>query len=223
MENVIHAVTGDTEVKVGTLHTEVLSNASGRTHGDAEIVEMYWNRNESAIRETEKKYGAYLMKIAQNILADLEDSKESVNDTYLKAWNSMPSHRPEILSTYLGKIIRRLSIDTLRKRSRQKREGSQFEVSMSELEECIPAQVGGGSGSAPEQAAEANLLTGKINAWLDSLPAETANVFIGRYYFCDSVKAVAENYSMSESKVKSMLHRCRSGLKEYLLKEGFQV
>ena len=89
---------------------------------DEVIVGLYWQRDENAIQETERKYGRYLSKIAYNVLADPEDSKESVNDTYLKAWNSMPPHRPEVLSTYLGKITRQLSIDMFRGRNRKKPE-----------------------------------------------------------------------------------------------------
>ena len=95
---------------------------------DSQIVELYWNRNESAIDQTDKKYGRYLTKIAYNILADREDSMESVNDTYLAAWDSMPPHKPEVLSTYLGKLTRRISIDLFRKKSSQKRGGGEVEV-----------------------------------------------------------------------------------------------
>lgn len=84
---------------------------------DAEIVALYWERNEAAIQQTQQKYGAYLLKVAYNILSDFEDSRECVNDTYLKAWNSMPTHRPSVLSTYLGKIARQLSIDVFRKKT----------------------------------------------------------------------------------------------------------
>lgn len=104
---------------------------------DEMIVELYWKRDESAIQETENKYSRYLSKIAYNILADLEDSKESVNDTYLKAWNSMPPHKPSVLSTYLGKITRQLSIDIFRTRNREKRKASEYAISLTELEECI--------------------------------------------------------------------------------------
>ena len=184
---------------------------------DSTIVELYWNRNETAINETDKKYSKYLMKVAFNILADLEDSKESVNDTYLKAWNSIPPHKPSILSTYLGKITRQISIDIFRKRTTQKRRGSEYDVSLSELEDCVA------SNDNPEQEFEVKLLAEKINDYLYTLPLEARNVFIGRYYFMDSIKEVAAYYGMSESKVKSMLYRVRLGLKEYLEKEGFSL
>ena len=100
---------------------------------DESIVTLYWDRDERAIRETETKYDRYLTKIAYNILADLEDSRESVNDTYLAAWDSMPPHRPGILSTYLAKITRRISIDRFRYRTRDKRKESEYAISLTEL------------------------------------------------------------------------------------------
>lgn len=106
---------------------------------DEAIVALYWERKENAIGETEKKYGRYLMKTAYRILADEEDSKESVNDTYWKAWNSMPPHKPKSLATYLGKITRQVSIDRFRKRTCAKRKGSVYALSLSELEECVSA------------------------------------------------------------------------------------
>lgn len=93
---------------------------------DENIVALYWERNEGAIEETKNKYEHYLFKIAHNILLDFEDSQESVNDTYLAAWNSMPPHKPSILSTYLGKLTRRISIDVFRKKNRQKRKASEW-------------------------------------------------------------------------------------------------
>ena len=127
---------------------------------DEMIVALYWKRDESAISETERKYGRYLSKIAYNILSDWEDSKETVNDTYLKAWSSMPTHKPSVLSTYLGKITRQLSIDAFRTRNRDKRKHSEYAVSLSELEDCI-------SGSeTTEQSIELKLLAEAINTYL---------------------------------------------------------
>ena len=164
---------------------------------DETIVDLYWKRDESAISETERKYGRYLSKIAYNILSDWEDSKETVNDAYLKAWNSMPTHKPSVLSTYLGKITRQLSIDAFRTRNRDKRKHSEYAVSLSELEDCI-------SGSeTTEQSIELKLLAEAINTYLYTLPAEARNTFVGRYYFADPVREVADYYGMSEPKVKS--------------------
>jgi RNA polymerase sigma-70 factor (ECF subfamily) len=199
------------------MRTSKLYKGGDEPVDDATIVEMFWRRDEDAINETTKKYSRYLIKIAYNILADLEDSKESVNDTYLKAWKSIPPHKPSVLSTYLGKITRQVSIDIFRKRSAKKRWGSEYAISLSELKECIPDI------SDPEQEFEAKILTETITAWLRTLPPEVRNVFVGRYYFMDSIRAVAEYSKMSESRIKSMLHRTRTGLKEHLGKEGYTL
>lgn len=182
---------------------------------DDKIVNLYWQRDESAIRETESKYGKYLIRIAYNVLFDLEDSKESVNDTYLKAWNSMPPHKPGILSTYLGKITRQTSIDRYRKKNSQKRRGSEYVISLSELEECVSKEA------APEQAIELQVLADAISAYLRSLPGENRNIFVCRYYFMDSIREISAYSGASESKIKSILYRTRNGLKSYLEKEGF--
>ena len=182
---------------------------------DEQIVSLYWLRNESAIRETEKKYDRYLTKIAYNILSDYEDSRESVNDTYLAAWSSMPPHRPSILSTYLSKLTRRISIDLLRYRNRDKRRESEYTLSLSELGDCVSG------GNTTEEIINVKLLADAIGIYLRLQSEEARNAFIGRYYFLDSVKEVAAYCGMSESKCKTLLYRTRLGLKEYLRKEGF--
>lgn len=184
---------------------------------DENIVELYWNRDESAIQKTEEKYGHYLTKIAYNILADWDDSLESVNDTYFKAWNSMPPHKPYVLSVYLGKITRELSIDIFRKRNRQKRISSEYAISLSELEECLAA------GNHTEEQVNLHLLSESIQNFLRTLSKEQRTVFVGRYYFSDSIYDISRYYDMSESNVKSMLHRTRIALKKHLEKEGFFV
>ena len=184
---------------------------------DEKIVELYWQRDESAIRETQEKYETYLYKIAYNILSDEEDRSESVNDTYLAAWNSMPPHRPNVLSTYLGKLTRRISIDIFRKRNRVKRQCSEYALSLTELEDCIS------SNDSPEKDYEAQVLGEVINAFLRTLSNDARNVFIGRYYFLDSVKDVANYCGISEAKAKTLLHRTRNSLREYLIKEGYEL
>lgn len=184
---------------------------------DDRIVSLYLKRDETAIAETEQKYGKYLTKIAYNILFDWEDSKESVNDAYLKAWNSIPPHEPNCLSTYLSKITRQISIDIFRKRNSDKRKASQYAISLSELEECIS------NGDVTVQSVDLHILAEAINAFLRTLSPEKCNVFIGRYYFMDSIREVAAYYGMSEAKVKSMLHRTRIGLKNYLKQEGIEI
>lgn len=184
---------------------------------DDQIVNLYWDRNEDAIHQTEMKYGSYLSKVAYNILADFEDSQECVNDTYLAAWNSMPTNRPGILATYLGKITRQISIDLFRKKNRLKRYASEYAISLDELGDCFS------EGSTPDQELSAKELTDGINRFLRSLPDDARNTFIGRYYFFYPLKDVAAYCGMSESKAKSMLYRTRQALKEFLIKEGFDL
>ena len=184
---------------------------------DEAIVSLYWQRSESAIRETEVKYDRYLTKIAWNILADREDSRESVNDTYLAAWNSMPPHRPGVLSTYLGKITRRISIDRFRYRTRDKRRQSEYEISLSELGDCVSG------GNTTEEAVNAKLLADAIGIWLRLQPEGNRNAFLCRYYYLDNLREVAAHCGMTEAKCKSVLFRMRQSLKEYLIREGFDV
>lgn len=184
---------------------------------DAEIVELYWARDEDAITQTKTKYGAYLNRVAYNILSDLEDSQECVSDTLLAAWRSMPDNRPKNLRTYLGKITRQVSIDLYRRRNRMKRYASEYAISLEELGDSFT------DGRTPEDELNARLLTETVNRFLRTLPDEARNTFIGRYYFFDSVKNVARYCGMSESKCKSMLYRTRQSLKVYLQKEGFDL
>lgn len=181
---------------------------------DSQIVSLYWDRDETAIDHTEKKYGKYLAKIAYNILADREDSQESVNDTYLAAWDSMPPHRPEVLSTYLGKLTRRISIDLFRKKNSQKRGSGEYILSLQELGDCVGSNT-------TQQTVDMQLLTDAIEQYLRNLSPEARNVFIGRYYYLDPVKKIAAYCHISESKAKILLYRTRQGLWEHLQKEGF--
>ena len=184
---------------------------------DEKIVSLFWDRDEGAIRETEEKYDRYLPKIALNILNNYEDSRESVNAPYLAAWNSMPPHRPTVLSTYLAKITSRLSIDIFRGRTRQKRQGSEYAISLSELGECVSG------GNTTEEIVNVRLLADAIGIYLRPLPADARNLFLCRYYFLDSLKEAAAECGMTESKAKSLLHRTRQGLKEPLRKEGVDL
>ena len=184
---------------------------------DEAIVSLYWDRDERAIRETEEKYDRYLTKIAYNILNDREDSRESVNDTYLAAWDSIPPHRPGVLSAYLAKLTRRISIDRFRYRTRDKRMGSEYAVSLSELGDCVSG------GNTTEEIVNVKLLADSIGIFLRLQSREARTTFIARYYFLDSVKEIARSTGMSESKVKSLLHRTRVALKKYLEEEGFSL
>lgn len=180
---------------------------------DSKIVELYWKRDESAISQTQLKYEKYLSKIAYNILADLEDSRESVNDTYLRAWYSMPPQKPAILSAFLSKITRNISIDLYRKKTTKKRVGSEYAISLDELYDCTSNE------GSPEKEVDAKALASAVNSFVSSLPEEQKNIFVCRYFYFDSVRDIAGFTGSGESKVKSVLHRTRLSLKEYLEKE----
>lgn len=181
---------------------------------DREIVALYWSRSEQAIAETKEKYEAYLLKIAENILQDPEDSGECINDTYLRAWNSMPQHRPSVLSTYLGKITRQGAIDTFRRKHAARREAGNYACALEELGDTVSG------GATPEQQVEAGELAASVSRFLRTLPPQSRQMFLWRYYYFDSLDIIARRGGVSRSKVKSQLYRVRQKLKTHLQKEG---
>lgn len=182
---------------------------------DQQIVKLYWQRCDSAIRETSAKYGHYLMSIAFHILYDHEDAQECVNDTYYDAWNSMPPHRPEILATFLGKITRRISIDRWRYRNSQKHGGGELPLALEELQECITQESG------PEEQLIHKELIAAINRFLGTLPKTQRQIFLCRYWYLDTIREIAGRFHYSESKVLSILFRTRNKLRMFLEKEGY--
>lgn len=182
---------------------------------DKSIVALYWSRSETAITETASKYGNYLASISSNILDNREDVQECVNDTYKDAWNSIPPHRPSVLSTFLGKITRRISIDCWRKRNAEKRGGGELPLVLDELEDCIS-----GSGSIEDEIERQELIT-LFNRFLNSLPVTERRVFLCRYWYMDSIQSIARQFGFSQSKVTSSLHRTRAKLRALLEKEGY--
>lgn len=181
---------------------------------DERIVDLYWQRSEKAVSETSAKYGRYCYAIACRILSSTEDAEESVNDTWLDAWNSMPPHRPAVLPAFLGKLTRRIAIDRWRGRRAGKRGGGETALALEELEECIS------SGYDVEREIEERELLEKINRFLAGLPREERDVFVARYFFLAGVSEIGEKFSFSQSKVKSMLLRTRKKLRADLEKEG---
>ena len=181
---------------------------------DEKIIELYWNRNENAISETSKKYGNYLYKIAFNILSDNEDSEESVNDTYMNAWNEIPPTRPNILSAFLGKITRYISLNKYRAKKANKRGGEEIDVAFEEIEECVPTK------NDIYDEIETKELAKTISDYLKQLPKTERKVFICRYYYLDSLSDISENFGFSQSKIASMLHRTRKKILSHLEKEG---
>ena len=182
---------------------------------DKNIVELFWQRNELAITKTEEMYGAYLQAISFRILGNHSDAEECVNDTYNAAWNSIPPHKPAVLSTYLGKLTRRISLKILRSRSTQKRGSNEVTLSLDELSECIPA------GYCLDDAIELKELTNTINSFLASLPVIERRVFVLRYWHALPIASICKKLGFSKSKVQSMLHRTRFKLKNQHKKEGY--
>lgn len=182
---------------------------------DKRIVELYFERSENAVAQTAMKYGGYCYSIAYNILYSNEDAEESVNDTYISAWNSIPPNRPTVLSSFLGKLTRRISIDKWRKQSAVKRGGGEMPVVLDELSECIAG------GKSVEQELDSQQLSDVINSFVKALPDTEQRVFLCRYWYLDSVEHICKRFGFSESKVKSMLHRTRKKLYETLNLEGF--
>jgi len=181
---------------------------------DNRILELYQKRDETAIDETQKKYGAYLHKIAYNILCDREDSEESVSDTYLAAWNTIPPQEPRYFSVYLSKLTRRISIDRLRKNTAQKRTADT--LSLDEMSEAVGREDVAGQ-------VELRQLGEAIGKFLKDQPEETRHVFLCRYYYMDSVRDIAGYLGITESKVKVLLHRTRQSLRAHLEKEGYDI
>ena len=183
---------------------------------DTAIIDLYWARDEAAITETDRKYGALCRRLAFNILSSREDSEECVNDTWHRAWDTMPPQRPNSLRAYLGRIVRNLSISRLRQRNAQKRGGG-YEVLLSELEDCLSATVG------PEQEIESAELAGHISAWLRTLPSEDRALFLRRYWYGDGVGDLAREWNYTPNHMAKRMARLRKSLRDALEKEGVSI
>lgn len=184
---------------------------------DNQILELYWSRSERAISETLSKYGNYCRQIAFGILSSTEDAEEVVNDTCLGAWNSIPPHRPAVLSAFLAKITRRISIDRWRASTAAQRGNGELPVALEELAECVPA------GNSVEAEAEVKELQRLIGAFIRSLPDTERRVFLCRYWYLDAVPSISRQFGFTDSKVKSLLFRTRQKLRTYLEKEGVTI
>lgn len=175
---------------------------------DRKIVDLYWARNEDAIVESDKKYGRMLNSLSYSLLASREDAEECVNDTYLDAWQAMPTARPEFLGAFLSKITRRISVDRFRQKHREKRGG--IDNLLVELSDCIPTS------DTPSEEYENKRLREGLNSFLYSQSEEKRAIFILRYFYSRQVSEIALRLSISESKVKTTLHRVRRELHDYL-------
>ena len=176
---------------------------------DAEIIALYFDRDESAVEHTAKNYGAYCTSIAMNILNDRSDAEECVNDTYLRAWNSIPPHRPTVLRLFLGKITRNLAIDKFRANKSRHRE---LEITLEEISEFLPAREEDDGG-----------LAALLADFLASLPAEERNLFILRYYHGHSVARLAKAFRMKPNSLSARLYRTREKLRAYLTERRYSL
>ena len=181
---------------------------------DKEIVDLYWQRSDLAISETNQKYGRYCYTIAYNICGVNEDAEECVSDTWLRAWNLMPDQRPTVLSTFLGRITRNYAINLIKSKNRIKRGGGEAVFVLDELEECIPSE---GGMELPLEMRDI------LNRFLEGQTETARKVFLRRYWFGDSVKEIAQMYGLGESRVKMTLLRSRTTLRQYLEAEGVSI
>ena len=189
--------------------------ASEELLSDERIIELYWAREENAIRETDRKYGRVLFTVAYNILSDRLDSEEALNDTYLGTWNQIPPKRPNAFRVFLTKITRNVAVDKFRLKRAEKRIPSEFVVSLEELKECV---------ACPSDVNQEFMLGEMIrilNEYLHTLSPREEFVFVCRYYYADSVAHIAKLLGLNESTVYRELTRIRQGLKECMEKEGY--
>lgn len=177
---------------------------------DQGIVRLYFARSEQAIQETDATYGGYCYSIAYNILANAEDSEESVSDTYLSAWNAIPPRKPIPLAPFLGKMVRHISIDRWRRKSAAKRGGGEMLIALEELGECVASR------DDIEAQIERKELVRLVREFVADLPDMERRIFVCRYWYLDSIPDIAKRYGFSVSKVNSILYRTRGKLEKRL-------
>ena len=183
---------------------------------DMEIIELYWQRDERAVKESDVKYGRLCKGIALRLLENMEDSEECVSDTWLRAWNTIPPQRPEILRAFFAKITRNLALDRCRSSAAQKRGGGEVSLALEELKDCV-------SGGTIESELERKELVAAINDFLRGLDEKERQLFLRRYWLAESVSVIAKKSGMSANAVSLRLMRLRTRLKEHLEKEEISV
>ena len=182
---------------------------------DAKIIDLYFARSEDAIYQTDAVYGGRLFSLADRILHNAQDTEESVNDTYMKTWETIPPCRPTYFYGYLAKICRHFALGKLDWKTAAKRKAEVVSLT-DEMELCIPDK-------RKEAELEAKEIGRLLNIFLESLSQESRVIFLRRYWFCDTIAEIAQRYGISESKVKMRLLRTRVQLADYLNKEGITV
>ena len=188
-----------------------LTDTARGTLSDADIVALYLARDESAIDHTARLYGHYCLSVAMNILNSPPDAEECVNDTWLKAWNSIPPTRPRSLRAFLAKIVRNLSLQRFEYNHAAKR-NRDFEVALEELGDCIPMRD-----------EEADQLPALLNGFLESLDEPEWQLFCGRYWHGQSVKELARAHGLTPKAVTMRLFRTREKLRLFLTERGYHV
>ena len=184
---------------------------------DAQIVELYWSRDERAITKTAERYGPYCRTVAGRILPDPGEAEECVNDTWLKCWQSIPPQHPRSLKGFAGRIVRNLALSVRRADAAQKRGGGQVQLALDELSEVVSG------GETPEGALDRQAFRAALDSFLAGLPKDRRDLFLRRYWYLDSVEQLAKRFHMSKTQVTTTLHRLRGKLRAHLEQEGFEV
>lgn len=184
---------------------------------DCKIIELFFDRSEAAIREVSQKYGLYCKTIARNILNNSEDADECVNDTYIRAWESIPPKRPTVLRAFLGRITKNLALNRIRSLKAEKRGGGETDLSFNELDDFVSGEY------SVEIEAERKEFIAALNRFLDKLSARQRQLFVGRYWGCFNIAELAGLYGMSPSGVSENISKTRKQLKKYLSKRGFDI
>lgn len=182
---------------------------------DAQILELFFARDQEAVYQTDLKYGRYCFSLANFILENQEDAEETVSDTYLHAWNAIPPDTPRVLRLYLARITRNLSFSRWREKTAEKRGGGRMNLVLEELGECLPG------GTEPELVLEGRELVRLIRSFLDTLPSEERELFLRRYFYLEEAEQLAQRKNKKPETVRKALYRTRKKLKEYLKQEGY--
>ena len=184
---------------------------------DRKIIELFFARDEKALSESQKKYGRYCESISKNILSSDEDAEEVLNDTLLCAWNTIPPEHPKSLKAYLGTLARNISLDRYRKMKAEKRGGCEVSLCLEEAEEFLADT------KSVSEEYERREFTEFLNRFLHSLPERECDVFVRRYFYCDSTADIAKRFALKEPNVLVILSRTRKRLKNALEKGGFTL
>ena len=181
---------------------------------DSRITELLFSRDGSALAALNEKYGAYCLKIAENVLRNRQDAEECVNDALLRVWRSVPPEKPASLMLYMARITRNIAFNRYNENTAEKRGGGECALVLDELAECV-----GGGGTEDEYFSKE--LGECIRGFVKGLPVRERNVFVRRYFYTESASEIAEKYGLTEENVRVILSRTRKKLKKLLIKEGF--